>query len=203
MVEQVINRTSGNHSGELTLLSSWPGSMHMGCGMHTGRTSIVLDTNAEKMLGLSLELIFVALLWAQGGYAQNLSALLTPLAFNASQGSETTFHCSVTGADTLFWIVDNALLLPVGVNNNRGIMVTQPVAVAGISGSFQSNLTIQATPENDGSVVQCVAAMIPGSNVLSHIASYHVQGSVVALVSSYILHDAGTIFLCRYTGSPH
>ena len=69
--------------------------------MHAGRTSIVLDTNAEKMLGLSLELIFVAVLWGRGGYAQNLSALLTPLSFNASQGSETTFHCSVTGADTL------------------------------------------------------------------------------------------------------
>ena len=152
----------------------------IGCGMHAGRTSIVLDTNAEKMLGLSLELIFVALLWAQSGYAQNLSALLTPLAFNASQGSETTFYCSVTGTRTLLWQVDNEILL--GVNNNRGIRFTQPVAVTGISGSFQSNLTISATPENDGSMVQCVAAMIPGDDVLSRIASYRVQGSVVALV---------------------
>ena len=135
--------------------------------------------NAEKMLGLSLDLIFVAVLWAQGGYAQNLSALPTPLAFNASQGSETTFHCSVTGADTLLWQVDNELLL--GVNNNRGIRFTQPVAVAGISGSFQSNLTIPATPENDGSVVQSVTAMIPGDDVLSRIASYQVQGSLTSL----------------------
>ena len=167
----------------------------------TGRTSIELDKNAKKMLELSLELIFVAVLWAQGGYAQNLSAFVTPLVFNASQGSVTTFRCSVTGATTLFWQVDNEVLQ--GMESNRGIRFTQPVAVAGISGSFQSNLTIQATAENDGSVVQCVAAMIPGSNVLSRIAFYHVQGSVVALVLSYVLHDAVTIFLCRYTGSPH
>ena len=127
------------------------------------------------MLGLSLELIFVAVLWAQRGYAQNLSAVLTPLAFNASQGSVTTFRCSVTGTTTLFWRVDNEVLL--GVNNNRGIRFTQPVA--GISGSFQSNLTIPATPENDGSVVQCVAAMIPGGSVLSCTATYQVQGSVL------------------------
>ena len=153
------------------------------------------------MLELSLELIFVAVLWAQGGYAQNLSAFVTPLVFNASQGSVTTFRCSVTGATTLFWQVDNEILQ--GMENNRGIRFTQPVPVAGISGSFQSNLTIPATAENDGSMVQCVAAMIPGSNALSQIASYHVQGSVVALVLSYILHDAGAIFLCRFIGSPH
>ena len=161
-------------------------------------------TNAEKMLGLSLDLIFVVVLWAQGGCAQNLSAFLTPLAFNASQGSETTFHCSVTGADTLLWRVDNEIIMsPSSMENNRGIRFTQPVA--GIFGSFQSNLTIPATPENDGSVVQCVAAMIPGSNVLSSTASYRVQGSVVALilVLSQILPDAGTIFLYRFIGSPH
>ena len=128
------------------------------------------------MRRLSLELIFVAVLWAQRGYAQNLSALLTPLAFNASQGSVTTFHCSVTGATTLFWQVDNELLL--GVNNNRGIMFTQPVA--GTAGSFQSNLTVPATPENDGSAVHCVAAMILGSSVLSRTATYRVQGIVLA-----------------------
>ena len=152
------------------------------------------------MLELSLELIFVAVLWAQGGCAQNLSALLTPLAFNASQGSETTFHCSVTGADTLLWRVNNEILQ--GMENNRGIRFTQPVAVAGISGSFQSNLTIQATAVNDGSMVQCVASMIPGSNVLSRIASYHVQGSVVALVP-HVLYYTVAIFLCRFIGSPH
>ena len=131
------------------------------------------------MRRLSLELIFVAVLWAQRGCAQNLSALLTPLAFNASQGSVTTFHCSVTGTDSLLWRVDNELLL--GVNNNRGIRFTQPVAGT-VSGSFQSNLTVPATPENDGSAVQCVAAMIPGSSVLSRTATYRVQGIVLALV---------------------
>ena len=144
------------------------------------------------MRRLSLELIFVAVLWAQRGCAQNLSAVLTPLAFNASQGSVTTFHCSVTGTTTLLWQVDNEVLL--GVNSNRGIRFTQPVA--GIAGSFQSNLTIPATPENDGSAVQCVAAVIPGSTVLSRTATYQVQGIVLALVLSHsVLHDAGTIFL--------
>ena len=128
------------------------------------------------MRRLSLGLIFVAVLWAQRGYAQNLSALLTPLAFNASQGSVTTFHCSVTGTNSLLWRVDNELLL--GVNNNRGIRFTQPVA--GTAGSFQSNLTVPATPENDGSALQCVAAMIPGSSVLSRTATYRVQGIVLA-----------------------
>ena len=138
------------------------------------------------MRRLYLELIFVAVLWAQRGCAQNLSALLTPLAFNASQGSVTTFHCSVTGATTLFWQVDNEVLL--GVNSNRGIRFTQPVA-GRIAGSFQSNLTIPATPENDGSAVQCVAAVIPGSTVLSRTATYQVQGSVLALLLSHsVLH---------------
>ena len=126
---------------------------------------------------LSLRLIFAAVLWAQGGYSQNLSAFLTPLAFNASQGSVTTFHCSVTGTNSLLWRVDNEVLLD--ANNNGGIRVTQPVAVVGIAGSFQSNLTIPATPENDGSAVQC-AAMIPGSTVLSRNATYQVQGGVTS-----------------------
>ena len=150
---------------------------------------------------LSLRLIFAAVLWAQGGYAQNLSALLTPLAFNASQGSVTTFHCSVTGTNSLLWQVDNEVLLD--ASNNRGIRFTQPVAVVGISGSFQSNLTISATPENDGSVVQCVAAMIPGSNVLSRTATYQVQGRVTTQEYSLLPHCyTGVIFLYRYTGSP-
>ena len=127
---------------------------------------------------LSLRLIFATMLWAEGGCAQNLSAFLTPLAFNASQGSVTTFHCSVTGTNSLLWRVDNEVLLD--ANNNRGIRVTQPVAVIGIAGSFQSNLTIPATPENDGSAVQCVAAMIPGSTVLSRNATYQVQGGVTS-----------------------
>ena len=150
---------------------------------------------------LSLGLIFAAVLWAQGGYAQNLSAFLIPLAFNASQGSVTTFYCSVTGTSSLLWRVDNVLL---DANNNRGIRFTQPVAVVGISGSFQSNLTISATPENDRSVVQCVAAMIPGSNVLSRTATYQVQGRVTTQEYSLLPHCyTGVIFLYRYTGSPH
>ena len=88
-------------------------------------------------------------------------------------------------------------------SNNRGIRFTQPVAVVGISGSFQSNLTISATPENDGSVVQCVAAMIPGSNVLSRTATYQVQGRVTTQEYSLLPHCyTGVIFLYRYTGSP-
>ena len=101
-----------------------------------------------------------------------------------------------------FWQVNNEVLL--GVNstprsNNREIRFTQ--TVTGIAGSFQSNITIPATPENDGSALQCVAAMIPGSTVLSRTATYRVQVIVLTLVLSHsVLHDAGTILLGSMTG---
>ena len=133
-----------------------------------------MGTNAEKMRRLSLELIFVAVLWAQRGCAQNLSAVLTPLAFNASQGSVTTFYCSVTGADSLLWRVDNIVLSDVDRLIDRGIMLPQSVEES--PGNFHSNLTVPATPENDGSVVQCLALVVLGTNTISLNATYRVQG---------------------------
>ena len=127
------------------------------------------------MLGLSLELIFVAVLWAQRGCAQSATASVSPLAVNASQGSLTTFLCSVTGADTLLWRVDN-ILFSAGENRliDRGIML--PESVEESPGSYQSNLTMPATPENDGSVVQCLAIVVVGTNMISLNATYRVQG---------------------------
>ena len=61
----------------------------------------------NKMLGLSLGLIFVTVLLTQRGCAQSTTASVTPLPVNASQGSVTTFHCSVTNAFALLWRVDN------------------------------------------------------------------------------------------------
>ena len=52
---------------------------------------------------------------------------------------------------------------------DRGIILLEPVEES--PGNFQSNLTIPATPENDGSVVQCLA-------VFSLNATYRVQGMV-------------------------
>ena len=126
------------------------------------------------MLGLSLKLIFVAVLLVQRGCAQSATASITPLAVNASQGSVTTFHCSVTGADSLLWRVDNIVLSDVNRLIDRGIMLPQSVEES--PGSFHSNLTIPATPENDGSVVQCLALVVLGANMLSLNATYRVQG---------------------------
>ena len=127
------------------------------------------------MRRLSLELIFVAVLWAQQGCAQSATASVSPLAVNASQGSLTTFHCSVTGADTLLWRVDS-ILFSAGENRliDRGIML--PESVEESPGSYQSNLTMPATPENDGSVVQCLAIVVVGTNMISLNATYRVQG---------------------------
>ena len=127
------------------------------------------------MRRLSLELIFVAVLWAQRGCAQSATASVSPLAVNASQGSLTTFLCSVTGADTLLWRVDN-ILFSAGENRliDRGIML--PESVEESPGSYQSNLTMPATPENDGSVVQCLAIVVVGTNMISLNATYRVQG---------------------------
>ena len=128
------------------------------------------------MLGLSLELIFVALLWAQRGCAQSATVAVTPLAFNASQGSQTTFHCSASGAATLLWEVDNILLS--SRLRDRGVVSSEPVEEPPNSGTFQSNLTINATQENDGSVVQCLAVVTSGSDGLARSlgATYRVQG---------------------------
>ena len=126
------------------------------------------------MLGLSLELIFVAVLLAHRGCAQSATASITPLAVNASQGSVTTFHCSLTGAVALLWRVDNIVLSRMNRLIDRGVMFSDSVEES--PGSFQSNLTIPATPENDGSVVQCLAVVVEGASMLSLIATYRVQG---------------------------
>ena len=126
------------------------------------------------MLGLSLDLIFVAVLLAHRGCAQSATASITPLAVNASQGSVTTFHCSVTGAVALLWRVDNIVLSSMNRLIDRGILFSDSVEES--PSSFQSNLTISATPENDGSLVQCVAVVVVGANIFSLNATYRVQG---------------------------
>ena len=143
--------------------------------IHAGHTlMIALDTNPEKMLGLSLDLIFVAVLLAHRGCAQSATASITPLAVNASQGSVTTFHCSVTGAVALLWRVDNIVLSSMNRLIDRGILFSDSVEES--PGSFQSNLTIPATQENDGSLVHCVAFVLVGANIFSLNATYRVQG---------------------------
>ena len=129
------------------------------------------------MLGLFLGLIFVTVLLTQRGCAQSATASVTPLAVNASQGSVTTFHCSVTNAFALLWRVDN-IVFSAGENRliDRGIILLEPMEES--PGNFQSNLTIPATPENDGSVVQCLAVAMVGTNMFSLNATYRVQGMV-------------------------
>ena len=156
-----------------------PAQVGFCCGMglrtiHAGRTFIALDMNTEKILGLALELIFVAVLLAQRGCAQSATASITPFAVNASQGSVTTFQCSVTGAVALLWEVDNIVLSSMNRLIDRGITFSESVEES--PGSFQSNLTIPATPENDGSVVQCLAVVVVGANIFSLDATYRVQG---------------------------
>ena len=158
MAAQTRNRADG----------LWYGSENDTCGPYA------LDTNPETMLELSLELIFVAVLLAQRGCAQSATASITPLAVNASQGSVTTFHCSVTGADSLLWRVDNIVVSSMNRLIDRGITFSESVEES--PGSFQSNLTISATPENDGSVVQCLAFVVVGANMISLNATYRVQG---------------------------
>ena len=126
------------------------------------------------MCRLSLELIFVTVLLTQRGCAQSATASVSPLAVNASQGSVTTFHCSVTGAVALLWRVDNIVLSGMNRLIDRGITFSEPVEES--PGSFQSNLTMPATPENDGSVVQCLALVVVGTNMISPNATYRVQG---------------------------
>ena len=169
--------------------------------LHYCCKSIVLGTHAEKMRRLSLELILVALLWAQRGCAQSAIASVSPLAFNASQGSVTTFHCSVTNAFALLWRIDN-IVFSAGENRllDRGIMFPESVEVS--RGSYQSNLTIPATPENDGSVVQCLAVAMVGTNMFSLNATYRVQGSGLRHSCISLYHYTVAIFLYRYTGSP-
>ena len=108
-----------------------PAQVGFCCGMrtiHAGRTLIALDMNTEKkILGLALELIFVAVLLVQRGCAQSATASITPLAVNASQGSVTNFHCSVTGAVALLWEVDNIVLSSMNRLIDRGITFSESV----------------------------------------------------------------------------
>ena len=121
-----------------------------------------------------LSLIITVLgLWTWTGHAQVASVSLRPLEFIASEGSATIFHCSVTNANALLWRVDT-IVLPNSRITERNI--TGPTTTG--ENNFQSQITIPATLENDNSSIQCIASTLDGtgSNVLSPVATYRVQG---------------------------
>ena len=78
-----------------------------------------------------------------------------PVSVSALFGENTVFHCAGTGA-TIVWIVDNKFATDTEITS-RDIRPSIPVTA---SGNIQSNLTVPATIENNGTTVHCV--LYPG-----------------------------------------
>ena len=91
-------------------------------------------------------------------------------------GTAAQFHCAATGY-ILTWLVDgllhdNPTIIARGVS-----VVTRP----GVSGSIQSNLTVPATLENNGTSVQCAITSLTSVPALSDPATLRVLPGVCSL----------------------
>ena len=73
-----------------------------------------------------------------------------PVSVTALIGTNAQFHCAGTG-NYLVWVVDGTSLYDHNIMN-RGVTAVTVLS----SGTVQSNLTVPATPANNGTTVQCV-----------------------------------------------
>ena len=75
-----------------------------------------------------------------------------PVSVSALVGENAQFHCAGTGA-SIVWIVDG-IYYATDINiTKRGIYQDIPVTSLG---TIQSNLTVPATIENNGTTVLCI-----------------------------------------------
>ena len=104
------------------------------------------------------------------------TAVIRPLSYTAPLGSAGTFHCAVTGSNSIYWYVDR---IP-SVNpsaRSRGIFASPVTSIN--TTWIQSNLTVPATLENDGISINCIALAFVNGDFMSGIsenATFHVEG---------------------------
>ena len=92
-----------------------------------------------------------------------------PHSVTALVGANAEFYCAGTGSD-LYWLVDGEYHYYSSVMM-RGIVANVETSMSGV----QSNLTVPATLENNGTLIQCVISsassdtvtitVLPGNNV--------------------------------------
>ena len=106
------------------------------------------------------------------------SAVITenPISVIARGGTFGAFHCAGMG-NRLLWKVDGHLFHHIH-NQNRGMIK----ATTSSSGTVQSNLTVPATAENNGTTVQCGIGSFHSSMVFSNSSTLTVlPGEFVCL----------------------
>lgn len=90
-------------------------------------------------------------------------------------GSAGTFHCAVTGGHIISWYVDRMPSVNPSVRS-RGIFASPVTSIN--TTWIQSNLTVSATLENDGILINCIVlAFVDGDLMkgISETATFHVE----------------------------
>ena len=89
-----------------------------------------------------------------------------PVSVTAPVGTSAQFHCAGTGTH-LVWEVDGLQDDNLGIKARGITAVTRPS-----SGTVQSNLTVPATSENNGTTVRCgVSASLFSTPVISNYST--------------------------------
>ena len=88
-----------------------------------------------------------------------------PVSVTALVGTNAQFHCAGTGSH-LVWVVD-------GLQDDHPDISARGITVVttSISGIVQSNLTVPATSENNGTTVRCVVTSLFSTPVISSNAT--------------------------------
>ena len=88
-----------------------------------------------------------------------------PVSVTALVGTNAQFHCAGTGnyLAPVVWEVDGLVFDHPNILA-RGITT---VELPSFSGTVQSNLTVPATPENDGTTVQCLVTSLFSAPAIS------------------------------------
>lgn len=107
----------------------------------------------------------------------SLSTVLSPLSLIASLNAETVhvFECTVTRAERADVLINNTPFDNQEIQD-RGVMVSS-ITVDSETGTIDSNITIPATIENNGTSIECLSVNFSGPSVVrSSIATYLLQG---------------------------
>ena len=108
----------------------------------------------------------------------NLAITIGPVSLTVLPGVNSQFHCGGTGV-ILTWEVD-------GLSHNFAVIKQRGISAATVttSGTIQSNLTVPATSENNGTTVRCaIGETFISIPVLSNYSSLTVLSGEVYIFS--------------------
>ena len=117
--------------------------------------------------------------------------------------SSTTFQCHITGADSIYWVVDGAVA-DVEKVRRRGIKTSDLVTLDQSERRFTSNITIPRSTVNRNTTLLCVANAISSPDALSEPVYFKVQGLLdfppnLTLATTNDAELEGRAFLRRLT----